>query len=73
MSTFQQATLASALGILANLLYEKMLTFSPSESWIKGSYLKLGLFSLEAPLDIPVFQKLPSSHHTCFTCEQGPL
>lgn len=73
MSAFQQAIPASALGVLGNLLYEEMLTSSASECWIQQSYPKLGLFRLEAPLDIPVSQKLPSSCHTCFVGEQGPL
>lgn len=73
MSAFQQAIPASALGVLVKLLHEKMLTSSASECWIKQSYLKLGLFRLAAPLDIPGSQKLPSSCHTCFVCEQGPL
>lgn len=71
MPAFQQAIPASALGVLVNLLSEEMLTSSASERWITQSYLKL--FRLEAPLDIPVSQKLPSSCNTRFVCERGPL
>lgn len=73
MPAFQQAIPASALGVLVNLLSEEMLTSSASERWITQSYLKLGLFRLEAPLDIPVSQKLPRSCNTCFVCERDPL
>lgn len=71
ITTFKHAVPVSALGVLVNILYEKMFTFSPFEFWIKLSYLELGQFRLEAPPHSPVSQKLPGSCHTCFICEQG--
>lgn len=76
-STLKHAVPASAVVVLVNHLYEKMLIFFPlpphsglncllTRNWVILGEKHLWTF-------IPVSQKLPSACHSCFICEQGSL